>query len=150
MASNPSVNRVKPRVDRMRYVLPASPTLLSMTNPQLMSFSQCTWIKNSSKKPRTEAYIETMHKQLEILRKSNLDVWHYAEYLESQLDDCKQYHHPNVDFRANRPPHPNLLLGQEDDSDFMMGGDDNDQDSDDGNDPMVLAMCIPPQSLQVR
>ena len=79
------------------------------------------------------------------------EVSQYANHLESLLDECSKYHHPNVDFRAARPPDPDLLLGQEDDSDVMMGGDDNDQgSSDDGNDPTVMAICIPPQSLQVR
>ena len=85
-----------------------------------------------------------MHKRLS-------EVSQYANYLESLLDECPQYHHRNVDFRAARPPDPDLLLGQEDDSDVMMGRDDNDQgSSDDGNDPTVMAICIPPQSLQVR
>lgn len=88
-----------------------------------------------------------MHKRVETLRKCNSEVWHYADYLESVLNEC---HHPNVDFRARRPPDPDVSLGQEDDSDVMMGGDDNEQGSDDGNDPTVMAICIPPQSLQVR
>ena len=91
-----------------------------------------------------------MHKQVEILRKCNADIYHYVDYLESLLDKCHQYHHPNVDFRATRPPDPDLLLGQEYDSDVVMGGDDNDPGSDDGNDPTVMAICIPPQSLRVR
>jgi hypothetical protein len=89
-----------------------------------------------------------MHKQMENLRKGNTEICHYADYLESLLDKCQQYH--EVDFRANRPPDPDVSLGQEDDSDVMMGGDDNDQGSDDGNDPTVMAICIPPQSLRVR
>ena len=85
-----------------------------------------------------------MHKRLS-------EVSQYANYLESLLDECPQYHHRNVDFRAARPPDPDLLLGQEDDSDVMMGRDDSDQgSSDDGNDSTVMAICIPPQSLQVR
>ena len=85
------------------------------------------------------------------MHKRQSEVSQYANYLESLLDECSQYHHPNIDFRAARPPDPDLLLGQEDDSDVMMGGDDNDQgSSDDGNDPTVMAICIPPQSLQVR
>jgi len=91
-----------------------------------------------------------MQKQIEDLRRGYSEVWQYAEYLESQLDECSQYHHPNVDFRANRPPDHDVLLGQGDDSDVMMGGDDNDQGSDDGNDFKVMAICIPPQSLQVE
>ena len=79
---------------------------------------------------------------MEILR--NSDIWHYAESLELVLDECRQYHHPNVDFRAARPREPDVSLSQEDDSDVMMGGDDNDG----GNDPTVISN--PPQSLQVR
>ena len=111
--------------------------------------SQCTWVKNTARKPRTEAYIDTINKQMEILRKCYSEVWQYTEYLELQLDDCSQYHHPNLDFRANRPPDHDVLLRLEDDSDVMMGGDENDQGSDDGADPMVMAISIPPQSLQV-
>ena len=85
------------------------------------------------------------------MHKRNSDIWRYAIYLESLLDKCPQFHHLNVDFRAARPPDPDVLLGQEDDSDDMMGGGEgNDQGSDDGNDPTVLAICIPPQSLEVR
>jgi hypothetical protein len=93
-----------------------------------------------------------MQKQIEDLRRGYSDVWQYAEYLESRLDECSQYHHPNVDrdFRANRPPNHDVLLGQEDGSDIMMGADDDDQGSDDGNDSKVMAICIPPQSLEVR
>ena len=91
-----------------------------------------------------------MQKQIEILRKCNSEIWQYAEYLESQLDECRQYHHPDVDFRAARPPDPDVLLGQENDLNDMMKGDDNEQSSDDWIDPTVMAHCIPPQSLQVR
>ena len=91
-----------------------------------------------------------MHKQMENFRKCSAEAYHYADYLESLLDNCHQYHHANVNFRACRPPDPDVSLGQEEDSDFAMGGDDNDQVSDDGNDPTVMAICIPPQSLQVR
>ena len=93
-----------------------------------------------------------MHKQMEILRKCNSEIWHYAESLETLLDECCQYHHSDVNFRAARPPDPDVLLGQGNDSqaDAMMGGDDNDQDSDDGNDPTAMAISIPLQSLQVR
>ena len=87
-----------------------------------------------------------MHKQGEILR----EFCQYADYLESLLDECRrQYHYPNVDFRASRPQDPDVSLDQEDDADFMMGGDDIDQGSNDGNDASVMAICIPPQSLQV-
>ena len=92
-----------------------------------------------------------MQKQIEDFRKCYSEVWQYAKYLESQLDECSQYHHPNVEFRANRPPDHDAILGQEDESDIMMEGDDNDQDSDDGgNESKVMAICIPPQSLHVR
>jgi hypothetical protein len=94
-----------------------------------------------------------MHKQAENLRKCMADIRHYADYLESLLDECHQCRHRSIDFRATRPPDPDVILGQEDDADFMLGGDDNDQGSDDGNDPShgtVMAVCIPPQSLQVR
>jgi hypothetical protein len=92
-----------------------------------------------------------MQKQIEDLRKCCSEVWQYVEYLESRLDECSQYHHPNVDYRANRPPKHDVLLGQEDDSDIMIE-DDKDQleGSDDGNDSKVMAISIPPQSLQVR
>ena len=83
------------------------------------------------------------------MHKRNSDIWRYAIYLESLLDKCPQFHHLNVDFRAARPPDPDTLLGQDDEPDAMMG-DDNDQGSDDGNDSTVMAICIPPQSLQVR
>jgi hypothetical protein len=91
-----------------------------------------------------------MQKQIEDLRRGNSEVWQYAEHLESRLDECSKYHHPNVDFRANRPPNHDVLLGQGEDSDIMMGGDDNEEGSDDGNDFTVMAISIPPQSLQVR
>ena len=91
-----------------------------------------------------------MHKRIDILCKYNSEVWQYVESLESRLDGCCQYHHPNVDFRAARPPDPDVSLGQEDDSDVMMGGEDIDQVSEDGNGFTVMAICIPPQSLQVR
>jgi hypothetical protein len=124
---------------------------LSVTSPSTPGHnsrrSQCTWAKNPARKPRTEAYIEAMHKQAENLRKCMANIRHYADYLESLLDECR---HRSIDFRAKRPPDPDVLLGQEDDPDFMLGGDDNDQGSDDGNDPTVMAVCIPPQSLQVR
>ena len=119
--------------------------------------SQCTWgrntvrkgkIKKIVRKPQTEPYIEALYKQVEILRKRNSEIWKYAESLESLLDECSQYHHPNVDFRAARPPDPDGLLGQEDDFEVMMGGDD--QGSDTGNDPPVMEICVPDQSLQVR
>ena len=87
---------------------------------------------------------------MEILRKSYSEVLRYAEYLESQLDDCSKYHHPNVDFRANRPTDHDVLPRREDDFDIMMGGDDNDRGSDDEADPMVMAISIPPQCLVVR
>jgi hypothetical protein len=92
-----------------------------------------------------------MQKKIENLRKCYSEVWQYAEYLESQLDECSQYHHPNVqvDFRANRPPKHDVLLRQEDDSDIMIEVE-KDQGSDDGNDSKVMAISIPPQSLQVR
>ena len=80
----------------------------------------------------------------------NSDIWRYAVYLESLLDECSQHHHQNVDFRARRPADPDVLLGQEDDSDVMIVVDDHDQGSDDGHNPTVMAICIPPQSLQVR
>ena len=93
--------------------------------------------------------METLHKQVENYRKYQTDAHHYIETLESLLDDChRKYQFPNHDFRATRPQDPDM--GQEDDSDVMMGGDDNEQGSDDGNDPTVMAICIPPQSLQVR
>lgn len=112
--------------------------------------SQCTWAKNPARKPRTEAYVEAMHKQAEILRKCLLDTRHYADKLESLLDECSQYHHHRtVDFRAFRPTDPDVLMGQpEDDFDFTMEGEDNDQGSDE-HDPIVTAISIPPQSLQV-
>ena len=96
-----------------------------------------------------------MHKQAENLRKCVIDFRNYADHLESLLGECHQYHKRSVDFRAARPPDPDLLLGQEDDSDVMMGGDgrDNDQGSDDGtrNDHSAIAIIsIPPLSLQVR
>ena len=93
-----------------------------------------------------------MHKQAENFRKCAADFRNYADHLESLLDECHQYHQRSLDFRASRPPDPDLLLSQEDDSDIVMGGDnrDNDQGSDDGNDPSVMAICIPPLSLQVR
>ena len=90
-----------------------------------------------------------MQNQMEILRKYNSEVWRYAEFLESRLDECSQHHHPNIDFRAARPSDPDVFLGGEDDSDVMME-DDNDQGSVDGNDATIMAICIPPQSLQVR
>ena len=77
--------------------------------------------------PRTELYY------IEVMYKRQSEVWQYANYLESVLDECSQYHHPNVDFRAARPPDPDVLLGQEDDSNVTMGGDDS----------------IPSRSLQV-
>ena len=92
-----------------------------------------------------------MHKQVENFRKCTADIRHYADYLESLLDECLQYHpHGNIDFRASRPPDPDELMGQpEDDFDFTVMGEENDQGSDDGNDATVMAICIPPQSLQV-
>ena len=148
MGTNPSVGLVNHRVVRMRYV-----QKLSLTSPSthnLWRSFQCTWVKNNARKPRTEAYIESLQKQIKDFRKRYLEVRQYAKYLESQLDVCSQYHHPNVDFRANRPQEYDALLGKEDDSDIMMGRDDNDQNSDIGIDSKVMAISIPPQSLQVR
>ena len=71
----------------------------------------------------------------------------YVADLESVLNECPQCRHRSIELRATRPPDPDVLLGQEGDSDVMM---DNDQASDDGHDPSVMAICIPPQSLQVR
>lgn len=81
----------------------------------------------------------------------------YTDHLESLLDEQKQRHPGTLgDFRATRPSNPEGLLGQPDamldrDPDFVMGGDDNDQDSDDGHlkDPTAMAISIPPQGLQV-
>ena len=118
------------------------------------------------------------------MHKRESDIWRYTNYLESLLDECSQHQHPNFDFRAVRPPDPEVLVGQEDDSDvdnydqgkddgddfdamkrgddndqgcddvddsdIKEGGDDNSQGSDDGNDPTLMAISIPPQSLQVR
>ena len=84
------------------------------------------------------------------MHKRNTDIWRYAIHLESLLDECPQCHHQNNNFRALRPPDPDALLGQEDDSDVMIEVDDYDQGSDDGHNPTVMAICIPPQSLQVR
>ena len=85
--------------------------------------------------------MEAMHKQVEIFRKYSADIYRYAEQLESLLDDCRrQFQYPNLDYRATRPPDPDILPGQEEDSDVMMGGDDNEQGSDDGNDPTVMAI----------
>ena len=118
------------------------------------------------------------------MHKRESDIWRYTNYLESLLDECSQHQHPNFDFRAARPPDPEVLVGQEDDSDvdnydqgkddgddfdamkrgddndqgcddvddsdIKEGGDDNSQGSDDGNDPTLMAISIPPQSLQVR
>ena len=78
--------------------------------------------------------MEAMHKQVEIFRKYSADIYGYAEHLESLLDDCRrQFHHPNVDYRATRPPDPDILL------------DDNEQGSNDGYNPTVMVICIPPQ-----
>ena len=113
--------------------------------------SQCTWAENPGRKPRSEAYIEAMHKQAENYRKFMGEIRQYADYLETLLDDCP--HHRSLDFRSKRPSDPDASLGQDDDSDFMMGGEDNDQGSDDEIDPYqanVMAICIPPLSLQVR
>ena len=120
-------------------------TGITLTSPSIHNScrSQCTWLKNSVRKPQTETYIDDIHKR-------NSDIWQYAIHLESLLDECPQYHHLNIDYRALRPPDPDVLLGEEDDSNVMMEGDDNDQGSDDGNDLTVMAICIPPQSLQVR
>lgn len=100
------------------------------------------------RKPRTEAYVEAMHKQAENLRKYLTEFRRYADYLESLLDECYQYQ--STDFRASRPSDSDGFLGQpevglDQDFDFSMGGDD----LDDGNDPSVMAICIPPQSLEV-
>ena len=145
MEPNLTVRRVNSRVDSKRY-----PHSLTSPSTHNSCRSQCAWAKNPVRKLRTEAHIEALHKQSENLRKCTADFRHYADYLESLLDECQQYHHRSNDFRAARPPDPDLLLGQEDDFDVVMGGDDNDQGSDDGNDPSVMAICIPPQSLQVR
>ena len=65
--------------------------------------------------------MEAMHKQVEIFRKYSADIYRYAGHLESLLDDCRrQFYHPNVDYRATRPPDFDILLGQEEDSDVMM------------------------------
>ena len=129
----------------MRYVQTRRSLRRSSTHNSCRS-SQCTWVKNSARKPpRTEAYIDSMQKQIEDFRNWYSEVWQYAKYLESQLDEC----HSNVDFRASRPPDHDALMSQEDESDIMMGGEDNDQSSDDGNESKVMAICIPPQSLQV-
>ena len=65
---------------------------------QLMSSyrSQCTWLKNTVREPLKEVVIEAMHKQVEILRKYNSELWQYANSLESLQDECRQYHHPRI------------------------------------------------------
>ena len=141
MASNPSVNLVNHRADRMRYAKTSPDSLTSPLIHNSCRF-QCTWVKNSIQKPQTEKFIDSIHECYS-------DLWRYTIYLESRLDECSQYQHPNVDFRANRPS-DDALLGQEDDSDVMTGGDDNDHGSDDGNDHTVAICNIPPQNLQVR
>ena len=87
---------------------------------------------------------------MENLRKYGVDNRYYIDNLESVIDKCPQCCHRSIDLRATRPADPDVSLGQEDDSDIMMGGDDIDQDSDDEHDPSVMAICIPPQSLRVR
>lgn len=107
---------------------------------------ECTWTKNHVRKPRTEAYVEAMHKQAENLRKRLAEFRNYADQLESRLKDCPQ--HRNTDFRASRPSDSDGLMDDVVEPDF----DINDQGSDDasGNDPAVMAICIPPQRLQVE
>ena len=132
-----------------------SARLPSSSVPDMLGSAVGTWQKRGKRKntvrnPRTEAYIEAMHKQKENFRKLNAEAYRYADYLESLLDKCHQDHHANVNFRAFRPSDPDVSLGLEEVSDVAMGGEDNDQGLDDGNDPAVMAICIPPQSLQVR
>ena len=40
------------------------------------------------------------------MHKRQSEVWQYANFVESVLDGCSQYYHPNVDFRAAWPPDP--------------------------------------------
>jgi hypothetical protein len=138
-----------------------SARLPSSSVPDPLGSAVGTWANKTVRKPRTKAnktvrnprtkaYIKAMQKQIENFRKRNAEVYHYADYLESLLDKCHHYHHANVNFRAFRPPDPDVSLGQEEDSDVDMGGDDNVQGSDDGKDPTVMAIWITPESLQVR
>ena len=76
-------------------------------------------------------------------RKYGVDNRYHVDNPESVINKCSQC-------GAARPPNPDVLLGQEDDFEIMMGGDDIDQGSDDEHDPSVMAICIPPQRLQVR
>jgi hypothetical protein len=91
-----------------------------------------------------------MQKQTENLRKRNTNNRHYTEFLEEQLEECYQYlPQHRIDFRASRPADPDVLMAQPEDDFDLMGEDENNHGSDDGNDPTVMAICIPPQTLQV-
>ncbi|KAF8802030.1 hypothetical protein BYT27DRAFT_6777102 [Phlegmacium glaucopus] len=108
---------------------------------------ECTWTRNPVRKPRTEAYVEAMHKRVETLRQCVKDFRRYSDHLESLLAECQQHHqqHRNIDFRASRPLDPEGLLDvPTPDFDFT------DQGSDDGGDPAVMSICIPTRSLQVQ
>ena len=141
MAADLTVNRVNPRVDhRTRYLL----TLFTRPSTHNSCRSQCTWTKTPGRKLRTDPRIDKQ------LRKSVTDFRHYADSLQSRMDECPNCLHRSIDIRATRPPDPDFLLGQEDDDDVMME-DDDEQGSDDENDPsIIVAICIPPLSLQVR
>ena len=84
-----------------------------------------------------------MHKQAEIFRKLVAELHRYTDLLESLVDECQQHHpqHRSIDFRALRPSDSDGLLdGPE--FDFIV-----DQGSDDGNDPAVRAINIPPGNI---
>ena len=84
-----------------------------------------------------------MRKQAGNFRKGVIDLRHYADYLESLLEESP--HHRNVDFRASRPSDYDGLLDVEPEH-----NDPIDQGSDASeSDPTVKAICIPPQIIQV-
>ena len=120
---------------------------VSVTSPDTL-FLPVTWAKNPVRKSRSEAYVEAMQKQVQ---NWTADIRHYSDYLELLLYECPQYNpHRNIDFHASRLLDPDVLMGQpEDDFDFTVMREENDQGSDDGSGATVMAICIPPQSLQV-
>ena len=84
---------------------------------------------NPVRQPRSEAYVEGLHKQVENLRELLMDQ-------------------STVDFRASRPTDLDVPMGQpEDDVDSITGAED--EGSDDENHANIMAICIPPQGFQV-
>jgi hypothetical protein len=106
------------------------------------SLEQCSWGKESVRRPRTNAHFEALRKRADALEE-------YANLLESMLEKCWREHgglndngHSYLQFR----PQDADAMVLPDDFDVTY---DDDMASDSGDD-IVQEICLPTQNLVVR